>query len=115
MLLVNEANVAYTAGADLALTATKWCTAAGVITTPPGTVKLQFMVRLKSDAIMYLRSQSDNGAVLSAATLTAAQGWITFETLWAAHATRTFSVRFSASQANLFDLVINAVVNEGGV
>ena len=106
MILVDLTDVAYTAGADLALTATKWCTAAGVVTPPPGTTKLQFMVRLKSNAIMYLRAQSNNGEVLSGATITADR-WETFESIWTP--SRTFSIRFSASQANVYDLVINAV------
>ncbi len=107
MLIVSETNASYTAGADLALVPVGgFSTAAGVVTPPSGSTKLQFMVRLKTDAIMYLRSQSANGAVLSGATITANQ-WTSFECAWTAG--RTFSVRFSASQSNLYDLVVNAV------
>lgn len=106
MILVSEANVAYAdPTADLTLTANKRV-ASNVVTPPSPTTCLQFLVRLQASAIMYLVSGGASGAVNSGVAITADQWW-TFSMIWTP--ARSFSVRFSVAQANLRDLIVNAI------
>lgn len=105
--LASATAAAYTTAADLAITGPNSIVSSNVVAPPAKTAYISFSVRLSAIAIMYIRSNSQNGAVLASESIPADE-WRSFSMPWDS---RSFSIRFSANMT-VRDLIVSAELAE---